>query len=53
MEFTVGSRAIEIKFDYMLMFKVVNYQVATTTDNQTRTAWALYSFALWSVTIRR
>lgn len=32
MEFTVGSRAIEIKFDYMLMFKV-NKELSTRDDN--------------------
>lgn len=32
MEFTVGSRTIEIKFDYMLMFKV-NKDLSTRDDN--------------------
>lgn len=32
MEFTVGSRAIEIKFDYMLMFKV-NRELSSRDDN--------------------
>ena len=32
MEFTIGSRAIEIKFDYMLMFKV-NKELSTRDDN--------------------
>lgn len=32
MEFTVGNRAIEIKFDYMLMFKV-NKELSTRDDS--------------------
>ena len=32
MEFTVGSRAIEIKFDYMLMFKV-NRELSSRDEN--------------------
>ena len=32
MEFTVGSRTIEIKFDYLLMFKV-NKDLSTRDDN--------------------